>query len=224
MKLYMHPVSMTSRPVLLYVTEYDLPVETEVVDLFTGEHMQPPYSDKNPNKLVPMIEDGDFRLTESSAILKFLAERFEQPHYPKELRKRAKVNEMMDWFNTQFYRDYGYGLVYPQIFPHHQRPSDELQQGTLDWHKDKAHGWFQVLDQHWLGDGRTYLCGDQITVADFLAAGLLTVGEVIRCNFEQYPNVHRWLGTVKQLNSWPRVNETFYGFASSVADKSFQAL
>ena len=33
----------------------------------------------NPNKLVPMLEDGDFRLTESSTILKYLASKFDLP-------------------------------------------------------------------------------------------------------------------------------------------------
>ena len=36
-------------------------------------------------------------------------------------KERAKVNEMMDWFNTQMCRDMAYGFVYPQIFPGHKR-------------------------------------------------------------------------------------------------------
>ena len=36
----------------------------------------------------------------------------------------------MDWFNTQFYRDFGYGVVYPQIFPNHKRPTDEHHEGV----------------------------------------------------------------------------------------------
>ena len=38
MKLYMHPVSMTSRPVRLFIAENNIPVEEVTVDLFTGEH------------------------------------------------------------------------------------------------------------------------------------------------------------------------------------------
>jgi glutathione S-transferase len=48
MKLYMHPVSMTSRPVRLFIEENQIPCEQQVVDLFVGEHMQPPYSNLNP--------------------------------------------------------------------------------------------------------------------------------------------------------------------------------
>ena len=63
MKLYMHPVSMTCRPVRLFIAESRIPVEEELVDLMTGAHLQPPYAGVNPNCLVPMLEDGDLRLT-----------------------------------------------------------------------------------------------------------------------------------------------------------------
>jgi hypothetical protein len=56
----------------------------------------------------PWLEDDDFHLTESSAILKYLADKIGSPAYPKDLKARAKVNEVMDWINTNFYRDWGY--------------------------------------------------------------------------------------------------------------------
>ena len=44
MKLYVHPVSMTTRPVRLFAAENKIAMDEEVIDLFTGAHMQPPYS------------------------------------------------------------------------------------------------------------------------------------------------------------------------------------
>jgi glutathione S-transferase len=222
-KLYMHPVSMTSRPVRLLIAENGLDVDEQMVDLMTGEHYQEPFASFNPNRLVPVLEDGDLRLTESSAILKYLADKFDLPSYPKDLRQRAKVNEMMDWFNTNFYRDFGYGWIYPQLFPHHRRPDDAVQQATVAWGKERAKNWLQVLNDHWLGDGRPYLCGDQITIADYFGASLLTLGEIIRCDFSAWPNVARWLGNMKRLPSWPKVNEALYGFAEAVKDQPFDA-
>ena len=109
----------------------------------TGEHYKEPYASLNPNRLVPVLEDGDFRLTESSAILKYLADKIGSPAYPKDLKQRAKVNEMMDWLNTNFYRDWGYGLCYPQIFPHHKRRSDEAHAATIEWGQKNAKSWLQ---------------------------------------------------------------------------------
>ena len=224
MKLYMHPVSMTSRPVRLLIAEKGLGVDEEVVDLFTGAHHQEPFISINPNRLVPVLEDGDFRLTESSSILKYLADRFNLPEYPKDLKKRAKVNEIMDWFNTNFYRDYAYGMAYPQIFPHHKRPSDESQKVTVEWGKERSANWLKILNDHWIGPNRQYLTGDTITIADYFGIGLLTLGEIIHCDFSNYPNVARWVANMKKLKSWEPVNEAFTGLKESVKDQQFVAV
>ena len=94
---------------------------------------------------------GDLRLTEGSAIMKYLADKYDLPAYPKDLKKRAKINEMMDWLNTQFYRDFGYGLVYPQLFPHHKRRSEEAHSGTIAWGQQGAKTWLQILNDYWIG-------------------------------------------------------------------------
>ena len=224
MKVYYHPVSTTSRPVMLFAQENNLPVEFQVVDLMKGEHMQPQYSSKNPSKMVPMLEDGDFRLTESSAILKYLADTVDSPAYPKDLQKRARVNEMMDWLNTGFYRDFGYGLVYPQIFPHHKRRSDEAHEGTIQWGKERTQFWLKVLDQHLLGSGRKYLCGDDITIADYLGAGMVSLTELIHCDLQQYPNLARWYAAMKARPNWAKANEVFYGFVGAMKEKAFEAV
>ena len=224
MKLYMHPVSMTSRPVRLFIAENGIACDEQVVDLMTGEHYKEPFASVNPNRLVPVLEDGDFRLTESSAILKYLADKVGSPAYPKDLKQRARVNEMMDWLNTNFYREYAYNLIYPQLFPHMKRPTEEVQKATLEWGKERARGWLQVLNDHWIGPDRQYLCGNQISIADYLGAAFVTLGEIVRCDFSPYPNVQRWLGNVKKLNSWPKVNEVFDGYKASVKDQAFNAI
>ncbi|HTQ03222.1 MAG TPA: glutathione S-transferase family protein [Polyangiaceae bacterium] len=221
MKLYMHPVSMTSRPVRLFIAENKIPCEEQLVDLMTGEHMKDAYAAINPNKLVPMLEDGDLRLTESSAILKYLAEKTNSPAYPKDLKQRAKVNELMDWFNTNFYRDYAYGMAYPQIFPNHKRPTDEVQSATVAWGTERARNWLTVLDKHWLGPKNNYVCGNQITIADYFGVCLVTLGEVVRVDFSPYPNVQRWIANMKKLESWNRTNEALYSFANAVKDAPF---
>lgn len=210
MRVYYHPVSTTSRMIMLFAAEAGIDLEFKVVDLFTGEHMREPYTKINPNKMVPVLEDGDFRLTESSAILKYLAEKTGSPAYPKDLKQRARVNEVMDWLNSNIYRDWGYGLVYPQIFPSHKRPSEELQKGTLTWAKERTQGWLKVLDEHIIGPKHKYLCGDQITIADYFGAPMLSIGEAINCDFASYPNVRRWYGNMKALKSWASVNKVFY--------------
>ena len=224
MKLYMHPVSMTCRPVRLFAADNNIAIDEEFVDLMTGAHMQPAYAAVNPNCLVPVLEDGDLKLTESSAILKYLADKIGSPAYPKDLKARAKVNEMMDWLNTNFYRDWGYNLCYPQIFPHLKRRSDEAQADTLEFGKVNARRWLSILNDHWIGPNKTYLCGNAITIADYFGAGLVTLGEVIGIDFADYPNVKRWLGTMRKLPNWPKVNEAFDGLVGAMKGKPFVTL
>jgi glutathione S-transferase len=193
----------------------------EVVDILKGAHYEPAYADKNPNRLVPMLEDGDFRLTESAAILRYLAEKTDSPAYPKDLKQRARVNEAMDWFNSNFYKDWGYGLVYPQLFPHHKRPDETTHAGTIAWAQDRSKAWLQVLNDHWLAGGKQYICGDQITIADYLGSAIMSIGELIHCDLKNYPNVQRWLGNVKKQPNYEKVNEVFNGFCASTAGKTW---
>jgi len=222
MKLYYHPASTASRPVLLFAAESNIPLELQLVDIFKGEHRQPAYAALNPNALVPMLEDGDdFRLTESSTILKFLADKIGSPLYPRGLYQRARVNERMDWFNTQLSRDYCFGLVFAQLLPHHKRRSDEAQAGTVQWGQQRSKVWLQVLNDHILGPGRSHVCGDAITIADYFGAGLLTLGEVIGCDFAAYPHVQGWLARMKALKSWKSVNAVLDGITASHKGERF---
>lgn len=221
MKLYMHPASTVSRPVRLLIAEKGLKVDEELVDIMTGAHHQEPYCSINPNRMVPMLQDGDLKLSESSAILKYLADKFDLPEYPKDLKQRARVNEAMDWFMANFYKDWGYNLIYPQLFPHHKRRSDEAHEGTIGWGVEKAAHWLKLLDTHWLGDGRKYLTGDQITIADYLASCVVAVGDIVRYDLSPYPNVKAWQGRMKALPNWAKISEVADGFAAAVKDKPF---
>lgn len=221
MKLYSHPASTTSRIVMLYIAEEAPDVELQTVDIFSGEHLKPEYTAINPSPLVPVLEDDDFRLTECSAILKYLAEKQNSPSYPKGLRERARVNEMMDWLNTNLYREFAYGVVYPQAFPTHKRRSDEAQAATLAWGAEKSQAWLKILDERLIDPKKAYLCGDRITIADYMGSQVVGVGELIGCDFSKYPNIARWMNNMKALKSWSRVHEVFHGFADSIKGQKF---
>lgn len=224
MKLYYHPISTTSRPIMLFAAESGISMQMQVVDLFSGEHVQPPYSKINPNKLVPTLEDGDFILTESSAILKYLADKIDSPAYPKDLRQRARVNERMDWTSTQLCSDFAYSLVYPQIFDMHRRRSAEAQTATLERGKERTQCWLKFLDEHVLGTGNGYLCGNAITIADYHASSYVALADVIGSDLMDYPNLRKWLDRMKALESWPHVNKVIDGFAEFLKGRAMIAV
>lgn len=220
MKLHFHPVSTASRPVVLFCAEAGVKYEPVVVDLMTGAHMKEPFTKLNPSSMVPVLEDGDFVLTESSAILKYLADKVGSEAYPKDLQQRARVNERMDWINTNFYREMGYHLVYPQVFPHHKRPNDAAQTATVEWGKQKTEHWLGILDKNIIGSHK-YVCSDSITIADYFAAEIIACADLIGAKLDRFPNVDRWMKTMRALPSWKKVNEASDGFAASLKSQQF---
>lgn len=216
MKFYYHPTSTTCRPILLFAAEANIPLDLQLVDLFTGEQYQPAYEAINPNHLVPVLEDEGFRLTESATILKYLAEKTGSPAYPGDLQQRARINEAMDWANTQLNRDFCYGFVYPQIFSFHRRRSDEAQQAQLAWGRERAQGWLKVLDSHMLAGGKKYLCGDAITLADYFVAPFVQVGELTGSDYSAYPNVAGWMERMRSLRNWTKTFEGINTYGASL--------
>ena len=209
MKLYADPISTTCRPVLLLIAESGADVEMQHVDLFTGAHMKPEFAAINPSHAVPVLEDEDFRLAESSAILKYLADKLDSPAYPKDRKKRAKINAMMDWLNTGFYRDFGYGYVYPQVFPHYKHAHEIAQTATIDFGRERAKKWLTILDKDFIGPKNKFLLGDEITIADYFGAGIMSLTDLMRCDLSPWPNVQRWLKNMRALPSWDKVHEDF---------------
>jgi glutathione S-transferase len=217
MKLYMNPASTMSRPVSLFAADEGIALDEIAIDLMAGEHRQPDYLALNPNGLVPLLDDDGFRLTESSTILKYLAEKSGSAAYPSNLRERARVNEAMDWLNANLYRDLGFNMVYPQLFPHHARRSAEGTAATVAWGTERCADWLPVLDQHFIGTTSNHLCLGRLTLADYLGSGMLGLAEAIGFDLSDYPNVDRWMQGMKGRPNWERVNRGFYSMVKAFA-------
>lgn len=155
------------------------------------------------------------------AILQYLATTHALPVYPQAPRERARVDERLAWFNSQFYRDFGYGLIYPQILPHHRRRSDEANEGAVAWGLTGTRRWLAVLDQHVLSGSNLFVCGPQVTIADYFGAAVYSLGEMIGFDDSAYPNIRAWMRRMKGLRNWARVNEVFDGAVARNAGRGF---
>jgi glutathione S-transferase len=215
-KLYYDPISTACRPVMLFAAEHGIDFEHEVVELMSGEHMGEDYGRVNPNQIVPFLVDGDFAMGEVSAILKYLAEKTGSKAYPKGLQTRARVNEWMDWFNTQFHRDYCGFLVYPQVLP-----ADHMPPGAMNlvaYGAEHSPRWLKVLDAQ-LAD-KAFVCGEEITLADYLGSALVSLGELIAFDLTPWPNVARWMRTMKARPAWAMANAGFNGWQSAIQSQA----
>ena len=223
LKLYCDPLSTACRPILLLAAEHDLRLELQHVDLLSNESRGAAFGAINPNHIVPYLVDDDLEMGEGSAILKYLADKIGSPAYPAELKARAKVNEAMDWFNTNFYRDFIYFLVYPRILPDDHKPEAAILPGLMRYGADKSAKWLKVLDQNMLGD-RPFVCGDEVTLADYLGACFVSMGWTVGHDFSPYPKVQAWLARMSARPAWPVANAAFNGWISAVEAQKRQAV
>jgi glutathione S-transferase len=221
MKLYTFPGSPVCRPIAMFVADHGLNVEEQVVDLMTGEQYQPAFAAINPNNAVPVLEDGAFRLTESSAILKYLADVADSPAYPKPLQARARVNAAMDWANTGLYRAFGYSLVYPQVLDTMKLTDPAAQALLLGAGQAGSRRLLGIMNDHMLGAGNPWLCGDNLSIADYFTSGILSLGELTDCAFAAWPNVQRWYERVQALPHWQSANAALYGWAEFTRGRDY---
>lgn len=208
MKLYCDPLSTTVRPVLLFAAEHDLPLERVHVDLMSGGNRDPAYLALNPNGIVPFLVDGDFGLGESAAILRYLAAKVGSPAYPADLQARARVDEAISWFSTQFHEYFCLMACYPAMgVPKGMSP--EMLAGLAAYGAEAAVKWLEILDRHMLG-GRDFVWGDEITLADYLGISYVLLGEIPGFDFSPYPNIQAWIARMRARPHFAPVFETFF--------------
>ena len=176
MKLYMHPVSNTSRPVRMFIADNNLPVEEEVVDLMTGAHHQEPYISLNPNRQVPTLVDGDFVLERKLGDPEIPRRQVRSRRLSEGPKKRAKVNEMMDWFNTALLSRLRLRRRLPADLPAPQAAERRAAEGHNRLGKEQTKKWLKVLNDNMLGKGNKYLTGNELTIADYFRRGAADLG------------------------------------------------
>jgi glutathione S-transferase len=96
-RLYRHPLSGHAHRAELMLSLLGLPCELVDVDLFTAAHKAPEYLARNPFGQLPLIEDGDFTLADSNAILVFLALQYDADRrwLPTDPRTQARVQRWL---------------------------------------------------------------------------------------------------------------------------------
>ena len=143
------------------------------------------------------------------------------PAYPTNLQARARVDEALDRFSTNFHEYFCLFTIYPSFgIPHGVGP--ELAAAMTAFGNEHAPRWLTVLDRHMLGD-RPFVCGPEISPADYLGAAFVTLGEAADFDFGPYPNVRRWIARMKKLPSWDATYAGFQGFVRALQAGQSQA-
>ncbi len=169
-----------------------------------GVTTTPEYLRKNPNGLVPLLEDGDFVLWESNAIVRYLCARYgeAQALYPTDLRARFNAERWMDWQQTTFNRAGGPAFLQLVRTAPDARNVELIRQSVA-----ATEPLLTMLDRHL--QHSAYLAGDSFGMADIpmgcemhrwwgMRHAAFEAAGVARQELQSFPHVQRWFGKLQQ--------------------------
>lgn len=168
--LYHYPYSQHARRVVSLLEAAGLPYELRHVDMGKGEHLSAAYLAVNPNHQVPTLLDGDLKLHESNAILRYLCQKHALTDwYPADLQHRARVDQWLDWNQCQL-SPAVIGIVLNKVFLGAKGDSQAIARGEARL-KEVAPILDAGLATH------DYLAGAKPTIADLsVASNLFQLG------------------------------------------------
>jgi glutathione S-transferase len=163
MKLYGIGPSRWLR-VLWAMKELDAEFEFVPVNLMAGEHFKPEFLRLNPAHKVPVLVDGDLVLTESAAIVLYLAEKYpDKGLLPTDLAQRALVYRWVMFCMTELEQPLWRIAKHRFLYPEDKRSPADIALAKEDF-VEMA----KVLEQHMVG--REFIVGDTMTAADCVTA------------------------------------------------------
>jgi glutathione S-transferase len=152
-----------------------------------GINDTPEYLAKNPNGLVPTVEEDGFVLYESNAIVRWLSARDAGARlWPPGERERADADRWMEWQSTSYTP--AMTAIFWQLI---RTPEARRDAKAIEASREKSERLSGILDAHLAG--RRYLAGERFSAADI----------VVGCA------VHRWLNLPVARASRPNL-ERYY--------------
>ncbi len=195
-RLYCFGQSGNSFKVALLLKHLQLPWQAEYVDFFSGLSRDRDWrAEHNEMGEIPILVDGDLRLTQSGVILDYLA----QKHQQLGGRNEAERREILRWimFDNHKFTSYFASYRFMKSFG-----PTEPDPAVMAWLRSRAYSAFGIVNQH-LAD-RQFLLGDYLSIADFsLSAYLFYPAEESALPIaSDFPHIAAWVERLKQLPGW----------------------
>ncbi len=204
MQLYINPLSPNVRRVRLTAAVLGIALEEKNLDFAKGEHKNPEYLALNPNGAVPTLVDGDLVLTESRAIMQYLASKKpESGLLPRDEQNRADVIRWQFWDAAHFSPQMG-TITFERLV------KGMVGLGEPDQRKiDDALAGFRrfgaVLNKR-LDGGKQYVVGNALTIADLTMASSLMYAKQTDIPLGEFPNVQGWFSRISDMDAWKKTN------------------
>ncbi len=196
-KIYYHPLSFPSLAPIFTAEALAMDYEKQLIDLAKGEQSSPEYLAVNPYGKVPALQDGDFTMAESAAIMRYLARREKSKLYPADIQQQATVNQWMDYVNHHIRTNVAKVHFNRSLAPMFGMDPDE--QSLADGLRFLGNS-LPVIEK--VLSENAFLCGDDMSLADIALVAALEPIKMSKIDISDYPTLTKWLAA--------RHGETFY--------------
>jgi glutathione S-transferase len=200
LKIYATPLSANGRKVLAVSRHLGLKAEIYDINVYRGEGLSPRYRAINPSGKIPTLVDGEFVLTESNAILLYLAEAHGANRlWSGESQQRSRIAQWLFWESAHWQPTLiallselaGHRLL-PQRIPKPQH--------APDWSSATVQTVLKTLETAL--SASAFLAGATPTIADFAVAGMTTYFRAADFPFQRFPEISGWQARIESFESW----------------------
>ncbi|HMJ10218.1 MAG TPA: glutathione S-transferase family protein [Polyangiaceae bacterium] len=201
MRLYIDPRSPNVRRARLTAAVLGLKLEETTLELAKGDHKKPEHLALNPNGAVPILVDGDFVLTESRAIMQYLASKKpESGLLPRDERARADVTRWQFWDSSHFspqVNTLAFQRVVKQWFGMGEPDASKVEEALVNFRRFAA-----VLNDRLAG--KQYVVEDSLTLADLTLASSLMYAKQADVPVAEFPNLNGWFSRMSDMDAWKK--------------------
>jgi len=186
-KLYTYWRSSAAYRVRIGIELKGLAREDVAVDLSKGEQNSPAYRKRNPQGLLPLLEDGETSIGQSLAILEYLDERYpEPPLLPEEPAARARVRQLALLIACEIHP-----LNNPRVLGYVTGELGQSDDARLRWYRHwiaTGLGAFEALLQESPQTGR-FCHGNTPTLADIVLVPQIYNARRFECDLAALPRI-----------------------------------
>ncbi|KRT79583.1 Glutathione S-transferase [Oryctes borbonicus] len=170
LKLYYDLMSQPSRAMFILLNKSDIQFVQCPVALHKGEHLTEKYkNDVSRFRKVPVIDHDGYKLTESIAMLRYLAREKELPDnfYPNDSKKQARVDEFLEWQHNNLRLACSMYFQLKFLIP--KMTGNESDEDMVILFESRMLDALEQMESLWLQE-KDFINGEQISAADIWAA------------------------------------------------------
>ena len=194
MKLYCFGESGNAYKCALALTMADLEWEPIFVDFFKGEARSPEFKQINEMGEVPVLIDGDTKLTQSGVILDYISSKTGKLG-GRSAAERREVLRWLFWDNHKLSGQNSTTRFLMNFLPPEKRP-----EGVIPFLQGRLKAAYTVLNSHL--SNRNWVAGEAVTIADLSCCGYLYYPEPFGFDRADWPHIDRWLDRIAALPGW----------------------